>query len=384
MTDEYELIDDEAGFSRAVRAISRSRRIGLDIESDGFFRYPERVCLIQIATSVARPARAPADDVFVIDPLAIGDMAPLGNALAKTRVETILHAGSHDVLSLHRDWGIRIGSLFDTNIAAAFVGMTRLGLGSVLEDELGVTIPKEKRIQRSDWSNRPLSRKALDYAANDVRYLHELRDALGKRLRKLGREDWVREECQRLAKTRYEPQDPEMSVFNVKGWRNLDERGLAILKSLVDYREDHAVRLGRPHFRVIPDMALVAVAGKPDADLRRVRGLGKFARGSLAKGIRKAIAEGKSAKPPKRPTQPRQPRLPRGEREGANRRLAKLKQWRIAQGKRLSLDPALLWPMKSLQRIARHPDKLESELRDSEVRRWQRRELGESLRGALG
>ena len=375
MTDEYELIDDEAEFRRAVKAISRRRRIGLDLESNGFFRYPERVCLIQISTS---------HDVFVIDPLAIGDVNPLGDVLAKTRVETILHAGSHDVLSLDRDWDIRIGNLFDTNIAAAFVGMSRLGLGSVLEEALGVDIPKEKRIQRSDWSNRPLGRKALDYAANDVRYLHELRDTLGKRLKELGREGWVKEECQRLAKTRHEPPDPEMSVFNVKGWRNLDDKGLAILKSLVDYREDHAVRLGRPHFRVIPDMALVALAEKPDAKLRNVRGLGNFARGGLADGIRSAIAEGKSAKPPRRPAQPRPPRIPRGEREGISRRLSKLKQWRISHGKRLSLDPALLWPMKSLQRIARSPNDLETELRAPEVRQWQHKEFGKSLRTALG
>ena len=253
----------------------------------------------------------------------------------------------------------------------------------MLEEELGVDIPKEKRIQRSDWSNRPLSQKALDYAANDVRYLHELRDALGKRLRKLGREDWVKEECRRLSATRYEPPDPEMAVFNVKGWRSLDDQGLAILQSLVDYREDHAVRMGRPHFRVIPDMALVTLAEKPNSELRRVRGLGHFSRGSLARGIRKAIAEGKSAKPPKRPVQPRQPRIPRGQREAISKRLAKLKQWRIAQGKELSVDPALLWPMRSLQRIAREPDKLESEMQDPEVRRWQRKEFSKSLRRAL-
>ena len=374
MTDEYELIDDEAGFRKAVEAITRERRIGLDLESDGFFRYPEQVCLIQVSTS---------HDVFVIDPLAIGGMEPLGEVLANRRVETILHAGSHDVLSLDRDWGIRIKSMFDTNIAAAFVGMPRLGLGTVLEQALGVDIPKEKRIQRSDWSNRPLSRTALDYAANDVRYLHELRDSLGNQLEELGREDWVREECQRLAETRYEPSDPEMSVFNVKGWRNLDGRGLAILKALVDYREDHAIRLGRPHFRVVPDMALISLAQKPDVKLRSVRGLGKFAHGGLAEGIRGAIAEGSSANPPRRPAQPSPPRIPRGEREGISRRLSKLKQWRIAQGKCLSLDPALLWPMKSLQRIARSPDNLQAELREPEVRRWQREEFGESLRGAL-
>ena len=374
MTDEYEVIADEAGFGRAMSEISRARRIGLDLESNGFFRYPEQVCLIQISTP---------RDVFVIDPLALEDMKPLGDVLAKKRTETVLHAGSHDVLSLHRDWDMRIENLFDTNIAAAFVGMSRLGLANVLEEELGVDIPKEKRIQRSDWSNRPLSRKALDYAANDVRYLHELRDNLGKKLRKLGREEWVKEECQRLSRMRYEPPDPEMAVFNVKGWRSLDDRGLAILKSLVEYREDHAVRMGRPHFRVIPDMALVTLADKPNSDLRRVRGLGNFARGSHARGIRKAISEGKSAKPPKRPIQPRQPRIPRGQREAISRRLATLKQWRIALGKELSLDPALLWPMRSLQRIAREPDKLESEMQDSEIRRWQRKEFGKSLRRAL-
>ena len=354
--------------------ISRARRIGLDLESNGFFRYPEQVCLVQISTP---------RDVFVIDPLALEDMKPLGDVLAKKKVETVLHAGSHDVLSLDRDWGMRIENLFDTNIAAAFVGMSRLGLGNVLEEELGVDIPKEKRIQRSDWSNRPLSEKALDYAANDVRYLHELRDALGNRLRKLGREDWVKEECQRLSEMRYEPSDPEMAVFNVKGWRSLDDQGLAILKSLVEYREDHAVRMGRPHFRVIPDMALITLADKPNSDLRRVRGIGNFSRGSMARGIRKAISEGKSAKPPRRPAQPRQPRIPRGQREAISKRLARLKQWRIALGKDLSLDPALLWPMRSLQRIAREPDKLESEMQDPDVRRWQRKEFGKSLRRAL-
>ena len=374
LTDEYELVADEPGFRHAISKISKARRIGLDLESNGFFRYPEQVCLIQISTP---------GDVFVIDPLALEDMKPLGSVLATKKVETVLHAGSHDVLSLDRDWGMHIENMFDTNIAAAFVGMSRLGLANVLEEELGVDIPKEKRIQRSDWSNRPLSQKALDYAANDVRYLHELREALGKRLRKLGREDWVKEECQRLSATRYDPPDPDMAVFNVKGWRSLDDQGLAILQSLVDFREDHAVRMGRPHFRVIPDMALITLADKPNSDLSRVRGLGNFSRGSMARGIRKAIAEGQSSKPPTRPAQPRQPRIPRGQREAISSRLAKLKQWRIARGKDLSLDPALIWPMRSLQRIARAPDKLESEMQDPDVRRWQRKEFGKSLRRAL-
>ena len=117
MTDEYELVDDEAGFRGAMKTISKERRIGLDLESNGFFRYPEQVCLVQVSTS---------SDVYVIDPLSIDDVSPLGKVLSGKKVETVLHAGSHDVLSLDRDWCIRIGNIFDTK-------MSRLGLGAVLE-----------------------------------------------------------------------------------------------------------------------------------------------------------------------------------------------------------------------------------------------------------
>ena len=169
MTNDYKLIDDQPGYRRAMKAISGAKRIGLDLESNGFFRYPERVCLLQVSA----PSGA-----FVIDPLAVEDLSALGATLANPKVETILHSGSYDVVSLDRDWGFRVGALFDTQIAAAFVGIRRLGLAPVLESVLGVSIPKEKKLQRSDWSLRPLSEKALAYAAGDVLHLFDLRDAL--------------------------------------------------------------------------------------------------------------------------------------------------------------------------------------------------------------
>ena len=374
MTDEYQLIDNETDYRRAISVISRERSIGIDLESNGFFRYPECVCLLQISTP---------NEIFIVDPLALDDLSALGDALSNSGVHTILHSGSHDVISLDRDWGFRINAMFDTSIAAAFLGLDRLGLAAVLESVLDITIPKEKSLQRSDWTMRPLSRKALAYAANDVRHLLELRDVMERRLRKLGRASWVAEESERLSRIRREPHDPELAVFNVKGSRKLDARGLAILKALVDYREDQAVIMGKPHFRVIPDMALVALATEPDVGLHKVRGLGRFARGGTAKGIRNAIAEGRDANPLRRPIQPQPPRLARGERAAANKRLSRLKAWRIAQGTLLSLAPSLLWPMKSLQRIAREPDSLESELKCPEVRTWQREQFQESLRKAL-
>ena len=374
MIQDYQLINDQPGYRRAMEAVSGAARIGLDLESNGFFRYPERVCLVQVSA----PAGA-----FVIDPLAVEDLSALGETLANPRVETILHSGSYDVVSLDRDWGFRLGRIFDTQIAAAFTGIRRLGLAPVLESVLGVSIPKEKNLQRSDWSVRPLSEKALSYAAGDVLHLFDLRDALGDKLRRLGRERWAEEECRRLAASRYEKPDPEMAVFNVKGWRSLDARGLAILKALVEYREDQAAVTGRPPFRIVPDMALTALAAKPNSDLSRVRGIGRYARGRLAAGIRRAIADGRAADPVRPPPAPRRRRLSRAETAVAGGRLAALKAWRAEIGRSLDLDPALIWPMTVLQRVARNPDALDDELHSEEVRDWQRAEFGDSIREAL-
>lgn len=369
-----EIVGKQTQFHRVMQKISREPRIGIDLESNGFFRYPEQLCLVQISAD---------DQVYLVDPLAIEDMTRLGELLANENVEIILHSGDYDIRSLDRDWDFHINNLFDTSIAAAFVGMERLGLGSVLEDTLEVVIPKEKSIQRSDWTVRPLSDEALTYAAEDVRHLFKLRDALAERLRELGRMEWVAEECQRLTQIRYEPSDPEMAVFNLKGSRDLDGDELAVLKSLLEYREFHALRVGRPHFRVIPDMALLALAAKPKSDLGKVRGLGMFGHGKLAVGLREAIKNGVAAEALRRPPRPQGRRLSREEREAAGTNLTKLKAWRVEQGKRLSLDPGLLWPMVSLQRLSRFPEDLETELQAPEVRRWQQAEFEDSLKEVL-
>ena len=190
-------------------------------------------------------------------------MTPLGDVLSDKRVEIVLHSGDHDVRSLDRDWSFRVNLLFDTSIAAAFTGMERLGLATVLESSLGVSITKDKKLQRSDWTHRPLKPKALNYAADDVRRLLELADTLKNKLNQLGRLDWVVEESARIAAVRYVQPDPAAAVFRVKGSRHLNGQALAVLKSLVDYREFHTLKVGRPHFRVIPDTALVALAESP-------------------------------------------------------------------------------------------------------------------------
>ncbi len=353
----------------AVQAMRLEPAIALDTESNSFFRYPEQLCLVQIATSRA---------VAIIDPIALGEVTPLKEMLANSAVQKVLHGADYDVRSLDRAWGSRMVNLYDTNIAARFAGMTQLGLASLAEVLLGVKLNKEKRLQRADWGRRPLSSEALEYAASDVRHLLAIRDLLEERLRLLGRTAWVVEECARLEGVRYEPPDPETAFLTTKGSRDLSPRGLAVLRALHAFREREALRRGRPPFHVLGDSTLVHLAAKPEAELAETPGLSTAVLQRLGHSLREAISEGMGAPPFHRPP-PSRPREDRLTQEQMSR-LQKLKAWRSALGERLSMDPSLLWPMAGLQQLAREPG---AELAAPEVRTWQRQEFEGSLRAVL-
>ena len=373
-----------AGVGEAITAMSRleavvdsastQARVAVDLESNGFHRYPERVCLVQLAVG---------DAVYFVDPLSLEDVSPLGRLLADASVEKVFHSADYDIRSLSRDWGFGVRGLFDTSIAAAFTGSERLGLATVLKEHLNVDIPKTKKLQRADWTIRPLSDEMLRYAAGDVLHLARLRTVLHDKLDKLGRAGWVEEETERLAAVRPSAPDAEWGFLSTKGARDLDGQGLAVLRSLHSFRENEALRRDRPPFKVISGDVLVALASEPSSDLTQVKGIGPYGRAPNSSGVRRAIREGLGAAPVKRPRPPPsgKPRLSREDREAAVKRLRLLKQWRLEHATRLKLDPGLLWPAASLERLSVAPGGFADEMESAEVRRWQQRELGASLQG---
>lgn len=371
--DSAEIVTTTQRLTEVVRHAFRSRLVGLDIESNGFHRYPERVCLVQLAAG---------GSVFLIDPLAVPDMGALGKLLADPSVEKVFHSADYDLRSLDRDWGFRVSNLFDTSVAAAFAGSTHLGLGAVLQEYLGVEVPKSKRLQRADWTLRPLSAEAHLYAASDVLYLERARDLLVERLDGLSRLAWVTEECERLAETGYQPRDMEWAFLSMKGNHALDGRGLAVLRSLHRFREQEAVRRDRPPFKVLSDAVLVRLATSPDSGLATVTGLGRYGRPPAAKSLLAAIRDGLRDDPVQRPRRkPREGRrLSASERVKVAERLQSAKSWRTRLGGRLGLDPALLWPATSLERLAGRRSSIDEEFESGGVRSWQRREFGDSLR----
>lgn len=375
----FRWIDTAEAWADFAARLPACGHLALDVEADGFHRYPERLALLQLAL----PGSCPT----IVDPLALRRLDGLGPVLADPLCQKLIHASSYDLRSLQRDLGFHVRGLYDTAVAAQFLGLERTGLVAVLGEVLGLEFSKSKRLQRMDWSIRPLPADALAYAAADVASLHELAKTLQERIEALGRTAWVAEECGRLELV---PPETESTVDEVclatKGARELNDRGRAVLRSLLVFREQEALRLGRPPYRVLANAVLLDLAQDPGRRLEQVAGLGRSYLGPRRRALLAALAEGREAPPlpwPRRSPGPRWSPLHR-------RRLEVLKAWREEAAAALGLAPGLVWSARHLDQLALHPDQAPEALdhgagRDGLpwVRRWQWEVLGPGLVQAL-
>ncbi len=273
----YKSITTSTDLEKFVNEAMTHPWVGIDIEGNGFFRYPERVCLIQISLG---------DMPYIIDPLAIDNMDPLGFLLNDMDVVKILHSGDYDIRSLNRDYGFTFKNIFDTSISAAFLGSPKLGLDAILKEYMNVIVSKDKNLQRSDWTNRPLSNEAIKYAADDVRYLGQARKVMTQQLEKRNRYSWVQEEFDRLSKIKFEIKDENQAFLNLKGSNILTEKELPLLKRLYDLREDEAIGKDRPPFKIVSDSVLVSIAKDPKTDYVKIKCIWVWKRPDMKKRIK--------------------------------------------------------------------------------------------------
>ena len=365
-----EIVTTSGQVSDLAGILFQERCIGIDTESNSRHRYPERVCLVQVATN---------SKVYLIDTLAVHAIQAIGEVLADETVVKVIQGAEYDIRCLDREWGFRVRNLFDTSIAARFVGMKQTGLPVLTEAFLGMHVPKDARIQKSDWSHRPLSQEALNYAATDVWYLLRIQKVLETRLRTLERFPWVAEECGRLEAIRYVAPDPETAFLSLKGSRRLGGQQKAILKRLFILREAEARRRNRPPYYVLPHETLVQLASNPAADLAQLPSLRKQIDSRFGRLLREALHTGLADPPISNPI--RHSIAPATQVEID--RLQILKKWRVNLGMQLSIDPALVWPMASLERLGKAPHTLGAELQSPEVRQWQCEQFATSLRASL-
>jgi len=370
----FEYLDTVADVEKFTLEIARTREIALDTEGASFHRFVDRVYLLQLST---RERHA------VIDPLPMGVPPGLGALLEDPAVEVVFHDADYDLRLLQQDYGWHIRNIFDTRIAAQLLGYTAFGLAALLERFFDVKL--DKKHQRADWSMRPLTGDMLDYAAQDTRYLLQLRDHMSAELERAGRTAWAREEFALLEGTRWMDEEPGTSYLRMKGARDLSRRELAVLRELVPWRDTVAGTLDRATFRVLGNEQLLDIARtQPQTKeaLGKIKGMPRAIleqRGAdLLDAVRRALAV-PDAELPKFPRAARWDRDP-----DFDARVSALKTARDASAKRLALDPGVLCSRDRMEAVARrNPSSVEELGEVTELRRWQVAELGEDFVRAL-
>lgn len=241
--------------------------------------YRPVLCLVQIAT---------ADGLALIDPLAIGEVTQLWEALSEPGHETIVHAGRGEVEFCLRAVDRLPADLFDVQIAAGLVGVEYpAAFNKLVSRLLGKHSSKDET--RTDWRRRPLTGRQIEYALDDARHLSGLRETLDARLRELGRLDWFAEEM-RTWEEGIRQASSEERWRKVSGMSGLDRQSLAILRELWRWREATAERRDCPVRRVLRDDLLIELAKRKTADVERIGGVRGLDRGDLKRALPK-IAE---------------------------------------------------------------------------------------------
>lgn len=373
-TENAEYLDRVDEVERFLSEISDVKELALDTEGASFHRFLDRIYLLQLSTR-ARSA--------IIDPLPIGSPEKLGRLLQSKDVEVVFHDADYDLRLLHQDYGWHVTRIFDTRIAAQLLGIKSFGLAALLEQFFDVKL--DKKHQRADWSMRPLTPDMLEYAAQDTRYLLQLRDQMRAELQRRGRLHWAEEEFARLEGTRWEAEEEMEGFLRLKGARDLSRRELAVLREVANFRDTVAAQLDRATFRVMGNEVLFELARRAPRSVSELGAIKGMPKGMIERGggdIISAIRRGMEA------PEAELPKFPKGQRWNKDRdfdeRVNRLKAVRDEAATRLELDPGVLCSRERLENVARSGAKTVEELAAvPDLRRWQIEEMGAGFIRAL-
>lgn len=260
------LIDDQDQLIQVIAHLRAAGRFAYDSEFIGELTYVPKLCLIQVAS---------AEQIGLIDPLAPLDLKPFWELIADPAIEKIVHAGQQDLEPVVREIGKAPANVFDTQIAAGFIGLPYpLSLSKLINETAGVKLGKG--LTFSHWDQRPLSSMQVRYAADDVRYLVLAREKIRERLEELGHAQWAAEECAAQCDPKLYRFDPEQQYLRVRGAGGLPPRHLAILRELTAWRDSAARLSDVPPRAFLKDEILIDLSRNPVKSvekLDRVRGL---------------------------------------------------------------------------------------------------------------
>ena len=279
----HEWVEEQGRFAELCRQWAGLELYALDTEFHRERTYYPRLALLQVAS---------AGGVVLVDPLAV-DVRPLAEVLSGPGT-MVAHAGDQDVEVLELACGAAPSRLYDTQVAAGFLGMATPSLSRLVENLLGRSLPKSDRL--TDWTRRPLTSAQRRYAAADVAHLLELHQVLLARLDAVGRRAWAEQECAELLAGRRRANAPEEAWWKMRDARQLRARSRSVAQEVAAWRERRAAQLDIPARHVLPDMALASIAHRPPRnreELAQVRGLDRRHLGrEVTSGVLDAVQRG--------------------------------------------------------------------------------------------
>lgn len=340
----FEPITEPAALARRMKELDKAPIIALDTEASSFHRYTERVCLVQLSTR---------EQTFLIDPLAITDLAPLGKLLADPKMEVVIHDADYDLRILSKHHAIRVENIFDTLVAAELLNEPEIGLAALLKKYQGLHV--DKKFQKADWSKRPLPQDMLAYAAGDTAHLIKLRDQLKEALIAKDRLSWAEEEFALLTDAPFNlAVNDEPAFMRMKGAKLLKPHQLAVLREVHAWRDALAEKMDRAAFMVVGNDVLLSFATAPPKSVKEIaahKGVGERLVERHGQKIMDAVQRGVDL--PKEEW----PRIPRGKRWDRDNdyedRLKRLKQVRDKLTTEMDLRPGIVAANQMLADIAR-------------------------------
>ncbi|MDQ1436816.1 MAG: ribonuclease [Acidimicrobiaceae bacterium] len=281
----FEWIADQAQFEAAVDDLRGADRYALDTEFHREKTYFPHLALLQVQWD---------DRLALIDPFAV-DLKPFAHVLNGTGL-AVLHAGDQDLEVLQLACDAVPSRLFDTQLAAGFLGQSSPSLGNLVERMVGLRLPKGDRL--TDWTRRPLTEDQKTYAASDVEHLLELHDKVVAELESVVRLAWAEQECEVMLRRPRLRVEPAKAWWRLKEARQLRGRSRAVAQEVAAWRESRAAATDQPPRYVLPDLALVSIANRPPRsrdELGEVRGIdGRYLKGGAAAELLEAIERGRS------------------------------------------------------------------------------------------
>jgi ribonuclease D len=257
----YHLIEEIEQFEAFILENRNTKWIAFDTEFMGEKRYVPLLCMIQIASE---------NGVYLIDPLKIESLSPLLEMIQDENILKITHAGENDYRLFYQLYDITPNNVFDTQIASGFLGHGfPISFQKLAEKEVKVHIDKTLTVQ--DWQSRPLSNKMLEYAANDVIHLYKLYTKLNTKLIAQGKEEWAKEEFEKISEASYYETNPLKEIFGSNLLKSLSQKKQVFLVRLHHWRNDTAKQLNKSKDAIFPSKhvpTLVKLIGNTRAEFK--------------------------------------------------------------------------------------------------------------------